>query len=131
MSKFAQKQQEAPKPSYSRDDYDQLRAGMKKYKTDLKDRTKLTSFLQYMAELGVIRYDLREAAGYVVCSPVELTKQNNLRAKLEAYDDVKLQEVLDTMPEEKESYLARREKLIHSIRLARTYTSAIMDREDY
>ncbi len=88
---------------YTSSDYDTLRAGMKKYQTK-EGKAQFAHFLAYMADKGIVRMEPTEGAGYVISSPGEYTKWNNVRARIDFADDAKLQEYLDSMPEEKAAW---------------------------
>lgn len=104
MPKFEKK--ETVPVVYTSSDYDTLRTGMRKYQTK-RGKALFSHFLGYMAEKGIVRMVETEGAGYVISSPGEYTKWNNVRARIDFADDAKLQEVLDSMPEEKKAWRAK------------------------
>lgn len=114
MSKFNKQEEQTSRTVYTKDDYDALRAGMTKYKDEYRGIHMMTAFNQFMEELGVISFS--DNYGISVRGPVDYSKWNDIRAKIAAYDDAKLKEVIDEMPEEKEAWRAKVRLFTTSVR---------------
>lgn len=108
--------------SFSKSEYDELRSGMKKYKDAYEGKHMFTAFHRYLREKGIVSFD--EENGLAVINPLQYTRYNDMRAKIQNYDDAKLKEVLDTMPEEKEAWAKKISTLFSDWRQTRAKMKA-------
>lgn len=98
--------------SFTPADYDKLRAGMNKYQQEKIDGLWHTKWHKYMEELGVIRYEKGEM---FVLSPLAYKRFSDMNAKVEAFDDAKLEEIFAEFPEEKVAHQAKIAKVFEGI----------------
>lgn len=115
MSVFKDKNKEV-RQEFSKDDYDSLREGMKSYSLKRINGRLHGAFEQFCADKNIISFS--EFGDVQIINPPEYTRLNHMRSKIEAYDDAKLKEAIDSSPEEREAWIAKIEATGKAIREA-------------
>lgn len=122
MSKYEKKEVGAA-PAYTKADYDEVRAGIKSFVTERRGKHLFTAFQQFLERKGVVSFD--EQYGVSVIVPLEYTRYNDIRAKIDNYDDVQLKEVLESMPEERAAWRKKIDALFKDWRESRARMKVI------
>lgn len=105
---------EKPRAEFSRDDYNELREMMKPFSLAKRNGRTVGAFEQAMEAAKIASFN--ERGDLQIINPLQFTRFNEMRSRMERLDDKKLDEIMKEYPEEKEAWLRKVEEWGQSVK---------------
>ena len=111
MTKYQETEQ---KTSFSFTDYETVREGMKKFKLTRINGKLQGAWEQYLASKNIISFD--ENGRWMIINPTEMTRQSEIKSKMDWKDHEEMKTLFAQNPEEHEAWVERVSKFGESCR---------------